>query len=338
MRKYSIVIPVYNRPNEVEELLESLTHQQYKNFEVLIVEDGSEVRSEEIVQKFQDQLDLKYFFKENSGPGNSRNFGMEKATGDYIVLFDSDCLIPPDYFSKVEESLQHNPLDVFGGPDNAHHSFSDVQKAINYSMTSLLTTGGVRGKKSVLDQYQPRSFNMGISKEVVKKVGGFSDVHPGEDPDLSYRMMDAGFKVGLVEPAFVYHKRRIDFAKFSKQVYKFGIVRVILMKWYPKRTKFVYFLPSIFILGLIALVTLGLIWNPVFFLPILFGIVILLIDSLIRTKNFKIGIMSVVASFIQLSCYAYGFTKSYFMIKMLKKPERKAFPKCFFNRTSHAVD
>src|SRR6056297_3163640 len=171
---------------------------------------------------------------------------MKRAGGDYVIFFDSDCLIPGNYLANVEKSLKKRPLDAFGGPDNAHSSFSDVQKAINYSMTSFITTGGVRGKKSKLDNFQPRSFNMGLNREVIEKVGGFSDIHPGEDPDLSYRIMDAGFKVGLIEDAYVYHKRRIDFSKFSKQVYKFGVVRVILMNWYPERTSLVYFFPAAF--------------------------------------------------------------------------------------------
>ncbi|NBC83893.1 MAG: glycosyltransferase [Bacteroidetes bacterium] len=332
MRKYSIVIPVYNRPIEVYELLQSLTEQQFKNFEVLIIEDGSGDKSEDVVKQFREKLDIKYHFKANSGPGNSRNFGMQKATGDYVMLFDSDCLIPPDYFKNLENVLNGRPLDAFGGPDNAHISFSDVQKAINYAMTSFLTTGGVRGKKSKLDKFQPRSFNMGLSKEVIEKVGGFSDIHPGEDPDLSFRIMDAGFKVGLIEEAYVYHKRRIDFSKFSRQVYKFGVVRVILMKWYPKRKSLVYFFPSIFVFGLIGLIASGIFITPWFLTPIGLYILLLFVDSLAQSGRLNIACMSVMASFIQLTCYAYGFTQSFIKIMMLRIPERKAFPKFFFNR------
>mgnify|MGYP006283992131 FL=1 len=329
--KYSIVIPVFNRPNEVRELLESLTEQEYKNFEILIIEDGSTQSSEDVVKNYQDKLDIKYYFKENTGPGKSRNYGMKKASGDYVIFFDSDCLIPGNYLANVEKSLKKRPLDAFGGPDNAHSSFSDVQKAINYSMTSFITTGGVRGKKSKLDNFQPRSFNMGLSREVIEKVGGFSDIHPGEDPDLSYRIMDAGFKVGLIEDAYVYHKRRIDFSKFSKQVYKFGVVRVILMNWYPERTSLVYFFPAAFAFGILGLVILSLLLNPWFVIPIILFILILFTEALFLTKKIKIALMAIATSFIQIFCYAYGFMLSFFKIKILKRHERTAFKSFFFD-------
>ncbi|MBN4071416.1 glycosyltransferase, partial [Crocinitomix catalasitica] len=244
-----MIVPVYNRPVEVAELLSTLVEQTFKEFDILIIEDGSTEDCKAIVNQFSDRLDIKYFFKDNSGPGESRNFGMEKAEGDYMIFFDSDCLIPPNYFDEVEKYLAGQPLDCWGGPDDAHPSFTTIQKAINYSMTSVITTGGVRGKENRLDNFQPRSFNMGISQEVYKKVGGFGDIHPGEDPDLSYRIMDAGFKTGLIKDAVVFHKRRIDLQKFVKQVYKFGVVRVILMKWFPNKTKLTYFLPTSFLVG-----------------------------------------------------------------------------------------
>jgi glycosyltransferase involved in cell wall biosynthesis len=329
MKRFSVVIPVFNRPNEVLELMESLQAQSNKNFELIVVEDGSTEKSDKIIAQFP-EIASSYFFKENSGPGDSRNFGMAKAKGEYILFFDSDCVIPPQYFEVLEASLNKHPLDAFGGPDNADVSFTDVQKAINYAMTSIFTTGGVRGKKNKLDNFQPRSFNMGIKKEVYAKVGGFSDIHPGEDPDLSYRIMDAGFSTGLIEEAFVYHKRRIDFSKFIKQVYKFGTVRRILMKWYPSRTKLVYFFPAIFLLGSLMLLILGLLTNSVFIGPLLAFALLLFIDATRKTKNLKIGAMAVLASFIQLYSYAYGFIKSYLKIHLLKQEERKAYPDFFF--------
>jgi glycosyltransferase involved in cell wall biosynthesis len=212
--KYSVIVPVYNRPVEVEELLDSLAKQTWNQFDILIVEDGSTEDCRAICDKYSDRLDINYYFKENSGPGSSRNFGMEKATGEYMIFFDSDCLIPTQYFEEVEKFISQNKLDCWGGPDDAHPSFTIIQKAINYSMTSVITTGGVRGKENKLDKFQPRSFNMGISQKVYKAVGGFGDIHPGEDPDLSYRIMDAGFTTGLIPRAHVFHKRRIDFQKF----------------------------------------------------------------------------------------------------------------------------
>ena len=330
---FSVIIPVYNRPNEVQELLESLEKQSNKNFEVIIIEDGSEEDCKAIVAAFSDRLKIVYKYKPNSGPGDSRNVGMTLANGDYFIFFDSDCIIPSDYFSKLEMFLLNNPLDTFGGPDGASPNFTNIQKAINYSMTSVLTTGGIRGKKNKLDQYQPRSFNMGIHRKVYETVGGFGDIHPGEDPDLSYRIMNAGFQVGLIENAVVYHKRRIDFRKFVKQVYKFGVVRVILMKWYPDKTKMTYFFPSLFLLASITSIILYFIsfeW-VVFTIPII-GFVFF-IDAFIKTKSLSIAVLSIFSSFIQLYGYGYGFLKSFLLISIARKEERHVFPTFFYRKS-----
>lgn len=332
MKKYSVIVPVFNRPNEVDELLESLARQTYTNFEIVLVEDGSTETSEHIVRRYADRLDIRYFFKKNTGPGDSRNFGMERAQGDYMVFFDSDCLIPDDYFAEVERFLAVHPLDTYGGPDNAHSSFTIVQKAINYAMTSFITTGGVRGKQNNLDTYQPRSFNMGFTRKVYETVGGFGDIHPGEDPDLSYRIMDAGFRVGLIPDAYVYHKRRIDFSKFLKQVYKFGVVRIILMKWHPGRSKIVYTLPSLFLLGTIALIVLSVAWTPLFLLPLAFLVAVIFIEAMVKTGSLVISGWAIVATFLQLFGYGYGFLKSFVNVKLLGRDERKAFPGFFFRQ------
>ncbi|RXQ89067.1 glycosyltransferase [Ancylomarina salipaludis] len=333
MPKYSVIIPIYNRPNEAEELLASLARQTYKNFDILMIEDGSTNDCSAIVKSYANDLDIKYHFKPNSGPGDSRNVGMSMATGDYLIFFDSDCIIPPQYFEEVEKHLAKTPLDAFGGPDSAHESFSKVQKAINYAMTSIITTGGIRGKKNKLDQYQPRSFNMGISREVYKKVGGYTDVTPGEDPDLSYRIMNAGFRVGLIEKAYVYHKRRIDFSKFIKQVYKFGVMRPVLVKWYPDKFKLTYTFPSLFLLFSLFLLGLAVLINPLFLMPLAFIAGILFIESLIKTKSLSISLLAILASFIQLYAYGYGFLKSAILILILKKEERIVFDSFFFDKS-----
>lgn len=332
MKKYSVIIPVYNRPKEVDDLLISLNQQTFKDFEIIIVEDGSTDDCKHIVDLYASSLDIRYFFKENSGPGDSRNFGMAKASGQYLMFFDSDCIIPPNYFEKVEQHLSVNHLDAFGGPDSADASFTTIQKAINYAMTSILTTGGIRGKKNQLDTYQPRSFNMGISRAVYEKVGGFRDIHPGEDPDLSYRIMEAGFKVGLIENAFVYHKRRIDFQKFVKQVYKFGVVRPILIKWYPDKFKLTYLFPSLFLLGSVFLVILSLLLTPFFIAPLSLLALVLFLDALRTTKNLSVSCLAVVASFVQLYGYGYGFFISAIKILLLKQNERTAFKSFFFQK------
>lgn len=328
MPKYSIIVPVYNRPNETEELLESLAVQQFTDFELILVEDGSSETSKHLAEHYSQKIDLKYFFKENTGPGDSRNFGMEKASGNYFLFFDSDCVIPTDYMSRANELLSIRKLDAFGGPDNAHESFSNTQKAINYAMTSFFTTGGIRGGKKQLDKFQPRSFNMGFSREVYENTGGFSDIHPGEDPDLSYRIMKGGYKVGLIRECFVYHKRRIDFGKYLKQVYKFGVVRVVLNKWHPDKTSPVFVLPTLFLLGslfCLASATISL-WALG---PLAIFSVLILLDSLLQTNSVVISFKALVASFIQLYGYGFGYLKSYYLLKVLGKKERVALSSFF---------
>lgn len=329
MPKYSIVIPVFKRRDEVKELMDSLLEQRFPDFEIVIVEDGSPEPCENLVMSYADTLNIQYFYKKNSGPGLSRNYGVERAKGEYIILFDSDCLIPANYFEEVEKFLAHTPLDCWGGPDDAHASFSDTQKAINYTMTSFITTGGIRGKKKQVDKFQPRSFNMGFKKEIYDKIGGFSTLHPGEDPDLSYRIMDAGYRTGLIPDAKVFHKRRIDLGKFWTQVYKFGFVRNVLMKWHPHTTKPIYALPSIFLLGCIFLSIMAVFVSFYFLLPIIALKLLIFFDALAKTKNLKIASMAVTASFIQLFGYGWGFLKGFFFIHILKKDER-SFKQFFF--------
>lgn len=330
MVKYSVIVPVFNRPDEMDELLKSLKKQSYSNFEIIIIEDGSTETCDEIAKLYSNELDIKYYYKDNSGPGDSRNTGMTMASGQYFIFFDSDCIIPPRYFEIVENYLSTDRLDAFGGPDNAHKSFTNIQKAINYSMTSVITTGGVRGKKNKMDNFQPRSFNMGINRKVYEKIGGFSNIHPGEDPDLSYRIMNDGFKIGLIKEAFVYHKRRIDFSKFVKQMYKFGVVRGILIKWYPDKFKLTYTFPALFLLLSLLLIILSIYFSVFFSAPLLLISVIIFMDALIKTKNLYISLLAVLASFIQLYSYGYGFLKSTIKILILKKDERKVFSAFFF--------
>lgn len=145
--KYSIIVPVYNRPDEVDELLDSLTRQQETDFEVIIVEDGSSVPCKDVCDKYTGKLNIHYFNKVNSGPGQSRNYGAERAKGDYLLILDSDVVVPEGYLVAISTELKSSPADAFGGPDRAHASFTPTQKAISYSMTSFFTTGGIRGGK-----------------------------------------------------------------------------------------------------------------------------------------------------------------------------------------------
>lgn len=307
---YSVIIPVYNRPNEVNELLQSLTHQSFKDFEVLIIEDGSQQTCEHVVRRYEQNLSLRYFQKVNSGQGFSRNFGFEKAKGDYFVVFDSDCLIPAHYFETVRSFLQKNDADCWGGPDRAHSSFTPLQKAINYSMTSFLTTGGIRGRDEQLGTYHPRSFNMGISRKVFQSTGGYKITRKGEDIEFSIRILKKGFKVAYIRDAYVYHKRRTSLLQFYKQLRFFGRARVNIGRYHPGEVQFVHYLPTIFTLGLIASI-IAMTTNIPFLkwsvlLYVIF-IITLFSSALYTEKNIKIALLSVVTTFVQLTAYSVGF-------------------------------
>ncbi len=309
---YSLIIPLYNRPDEIRELLESLLLQTYKNFEVIVVEDGSkpELSAEQIVMGYADRLDVKYFYKTNAGQGFARNHGFERAKGDYFIIFDSDIIVPPHYMEAVNKDVIERGLDAFGGPDAAHESFTDVQKAISYAMTSYFTTGGIRGKKKNLGPYHPRSFNMGLSRKVYETVGGFIIPFMGEDIEYSIRILNAGFKSGLIEEAYVYHKRRTDFKQFFKQIKFFGRARINIHSFFPSELKVVHFFPAVFTLYLCLLPIMILVWPStgwwMFRFLFLFTFVIFA-DATSKHDNLKIGAYSVVASYIQLTAYGIGF-------------------------------
>lgn len=328
---FSFIIPVYNRPDEVEELLQSLALQKYNNqFEIVIVEDGSTIPCVEVVNSYRDKLHISYFFKENSGPGDSRNFGMKNAKGDYFLILDSDCILPPDYVSEVEKALQQNYVDCFGGPDKALDSFTDIQKAINFSMTSFLTTGGIRGGSEKIDKFQPRSFNMGLSKKAFEASNGFGNIHPGEDPDLSIRLWKMGFETKLFLKAYVYHKRRIDWSKFFKQVNKFGKARPILNSWYPEYNKLTYFFPSLFFTGFLFSVAFLIFGISIFFGFYVLYFLLAFVLSAMQNKSLAIGFFSVIAIGIQFYGYGIGFIKSYWKVIILKEKPQKALPELFF--------
>ena len=328
---FSLIIPVYNRPEEVDELLESLSKSNYnEDFEVVIIEDGSSVKCEDIVRKYESKLTISYYYKDNSGPGDSRNYGMKKAKGDYFIIFDSDCIIPAEYLTEVDKALKQNYVDCFGGPDRALDSFSDIQKAINFAMTSFLTTGGIRGGSEKIDKFQPRSFNMGLSRKAFEASNGFGNIHPGEDPDLSIRLWNLGFETKLFLNAYVYHKRRIDWDKFSVQVNKFGKARPILNSWYPKYNKLTFFFPSVFIIGF-AVAVVSLIFNFDLLLKLYFiYFLVLFLVSTYQNKSIKIGYLSVVAVWKQFYGYGIGFIESFIKVIILKKKPQNAFPELFF--------
>jgi glycosyltransferase involved in cell wall biosynthesis len=319
---FSIIIPLYNRPQEIKELLESLTLQTYKQFEVLVIEDGSVKDAKDIVAAFADRLDVHYYFKPNEGQGFSRNFGFERAKGDYFIIFDSDCLIPNNYLEVVNNRLNTDYLDAYGGPDDAHPSFTPMQKAISYSMTSPFTTGGIRGNKKGIGQFHPRSFNMGVSRQVWEKAGGFVITRLGEDIEYSIRIHSLGFKIGLIPEAKVYHKRRTSYLQFYKQLHFFGRARINISKFFPAELKLVHFFPAVFTLGFFFTIIANLFRWPIAvvgnFVLALF-VLLIFFHSWYQNKSLKVAFLSIGAAFIQLTAYGLGFMQDFWKRKILKQ-------------------
>lgn len=343
--KYSIIVPVFNRPDEVDELLDSLTRQAYSQFEVIIVEDGSATPCKDVCDKYNEVLDIQYFLKENSGPGQSRNYGAERAKGDYIIILDSDVVLPDGYLMAVDKELEENPCEAFGGADASNPSFTPVQKAISYSMTSFFTTGGIRGGKAKLDKFYPRSYNMGIKREVYQQLGGFSKMRFGEDIDFSYRIVEAGNRCRLFPTAWVWHKRRTDLRKFFRQVYNSGIARINLEKRHPGTMKLVHMLPMVFTVGVITLIAISMAGRLLMhyddphkwywlcaapWLPLLMYSLLIFIDSSIQNKSPRIGFISIAAAFVQLMGYGFGFLEAWWKRCVKKQDEFQAFEKTFY--------
>lgn len=329
---FSIIIPVYNRPEELQELLQSFQYQDFdRAFEVVIVEDGSTKSAGEVVKAFRKSLQISYYYKENSGPGDSRNYGMQRAEGNYFIFLDSDCILPKHYLTEVYKELQTEFVPCFGGPDTAAASFTPIQKAINHVMTSLLTTGGIRGRKKAIGNFQPRSFNMGISKEVFENVGGFGQIHPGEDPDITFRIWKAGYTSRLFPKAFVYHKRRINWTTFYTQVKKFGQVRPILNQWHPGTARVTYWFPTLFTGGLIIALLLALlgIVIPLGFYAGYF--LLLFVEAWKKNKTLNVAFLTIFAAIIQCTGYGIGFLTTTILLNFSKEKPEKLFPHLFFN-------
>ena len=327
--KYSIIVPVFNRPDEVDELLESLCHQDVKDFEVIIVEDGSEKPCKDVCDKYANILDLHYYFRENSGPGQSRNYGAERANGEWLIVLDSDVVLPKYYLRNVESGMRNE--DAFGGPDASHPSFTPIQKAISYSMTSFFTTGGIRGGKGKkLDKFFPRSYNMGIRREVYQELGGFTKMRFGEDIDFSYRIIEAGYKTALIPEAWVWHKRRTDFRKFFRQVYNSGIARINLEKRHPGTMKLVHLLPTVFTVGVLGCLLLAPFCYGLTLLPLMLYCLLILADSSRQNSSLWVGLLSIPAAFTQLMGYGFGFIESWWKRCVLKQDEFTAFEKNFY--------
>lgn len=329
--KYSFIIPIYNRPEELDELLNSLISKTYEgDFEVVVIEDGSTITSEQICKKYQNDLSITYLSKPNTGPGDSRNYGMQRAQHDYFLILDSDCILPSHYLEAVDDFLQAHYVDCFGGSDTATDDFTDIQKAINYTMTSLLTTGGIRGSQKRIQRFEPRSFNMGLSRKAFEATGGFGKIHPGEDPDLVIRLWEKGFDSAFIPTAFVFHKRRISWAKFRTQVSKFGQTRAILNHWHPQTRKLTFWLPTCFALGLCGAILLAFFGHIALLLVYASYFILIGWDSARENRSVKIGFLSVWALLVQFFSYGWGFLRATLKIAFVKKPIETLFPHLFF--------
>lgn len=281
------------------------------------------------MESYAGRLDLHYYEKPNSGPGQSRNYGVERASGAYVIILDSDVVLPPDYLAAIDAELAAAPCDAFGGPDRAHPSFTPMQKAINYAMTSFFTTGGIRGGKKKLDKFYPRSFNMGVRTAVYRELGGFSDMRFGEDIDFSTRIFRGGYSCRLLPEAWVWHKRRTDLRKFFKQVHNSGIARIHLTKRHPGTLKLVHLLPAVFTLGCLLCLLVAPFW-PWSLLPLLLFSLIVLVDASVRERSVGVGLRAVAASFVQLTGYGSGFLRAWWTRCVLGRGEFEAFRKNFY--------
>lgn len=315
---FSIIVPVYNRPGEVKELLDSLAAQTVKPFELLIIEDGSKERCDHLLDHYRSFFTINYYYKDNSGRSDTRNYGMARANGDYLLFFDSDVILPSFYFERLETALSTTKLDCFGGPDAADDSFSDMQKAVSHAMTSFWTTGGIRGGKAVMEKFCPRTFNMGFSRQVYETVGDFKDMM-GEDIDLSIRIRNAGFKIGLIREVFVYHKRRIDLSRFFKQVNNFGQARIWLQILHPGSLKLVHALPALMLVAGALLLVSAIFFPWLLLLPMLYAALIFA-DALIKGNNLRVAALSVAAAAVQITGYGTGFLKAFWYKMVLKQP------------------
>ncbi len=315
---YSIIVPVYNRPGEVKELLDSLLAQTVKPFELVIIEDGSKERCDHLLGHYRSFFTINYYYKDNSGRSDTRNYGMARANGDYLLFFDSDVILPPFYFERLEAAMNADYCDCFGGPDAADASFSDMQKAVSHAMTSFWTTGGIRGGKAVMEKFCPRTFNMGLSRAVYEKVGDFKDMM-GEDIDLSIRIRNAGFSVRLIREVFVYHKRRIDLGRFYKQVNNFGQARIWLQLIHPGSLKIVHTAPAVMLVMGLTLLAASFFCPWLLLLPLLY-LLLIFGDSFLKNKSLKVAALSVVAAVVQIVGYGMGFLKALWFKMILRRP------------------
>lgn len=343
MMKYTVIVAVYNRVDEVQELLQSAEKLDFdrKNFEFLFVDDGSKDSFQQFIENYKSEsgLNIRAIYQENKGPGEARNNGMKNAQGEYFLYVDSDCMFPPHWLKEIDIEVVKNNFDAFGGPDTFHPSFSPLLKAINYSMTSLIGTGGTRGNKKSVGKFYPRSFNMGIHRKIFENIGGMNKLRHGQDMDFSQRIYDAGYKVGLIPNAFVYHKRRTSLSKFYRQIFNWGVARINLAQKHPAMLKPVHLLPAMVVLGIVVLAlftllvpsTAKILWSIT---GIGFALIILwaFFEALIKYKSLAAALLSPITLNIQVFAYGFGLIKALWQTKILGKEEARGFVKGYYGK------
>ena len=332
--RFSFIVPVFNRPDELRDLLESFLHLNNPDdvaYEIIIADDGSEPPLKEVAEAYSGTLPVRYFYKKNSGPGDTRNRAMQQAEGEYFIILDSDILLPEDYLTNLVAALKKHPeADLAGGPDDAAASFSPFQKAVNLVMTSFLTTGGIRGHKKNVQKYVPRSFNMIVRREVFERTGGFGNIHPGEDPEWVYKSLGAGFRTVFFPDVKVFHKRRIDFGKFALQMKKFGITRYILNLRYPGFDSMVYRFPVLISLGWFLALPLFLLGFPWLLYAVLLHFAMIFVEFLFRSRSLRIALTALLVFVVQMAAYAYGYLLAFYRIRLRGLQPEIAFPELFF--------
>ena len=338
---YSIIIPSFNRADELSELLKSFEQLDFPKdaYEVIIADDGSTDTTAELVKKFQDKksFTLTYCSQQNKGLGAARNLGMENAAGDFFVFVDSDVTVPPHWLNEIDLGLSREKADAFGGPDTYLDSFPALLKAINYSMTSFITTGGLRGKKGrKLAKFYPRSFNMGLSRKLQEKIGGFGNLRHGQDIEYSSRIIRSGAKVFFAEKAFVFHKRRTNLRRFLRQVFNWGIARINLYQIDPSMFEPLHAAPAAALI-LVLTVSAAAVFSPLFFwlfkIGLVSGLLVLLFsmaDAAIKYKQLKPSFYLPLVIPIQVFAYGAGFIYNFIRRAVFKKDVKTGFKKNYY--------
>jgi len=323
-QKFSIIIPSFNRVDEITALLVSMEELRFprSQFELIIADDGSTDETLHFIKSYSSAsgLNLILVSQSNQGPGAARNLGVAAASGDFFIFIDSDVTVPGHWLEEISKQLQLEGGQAFGGPDTYRDDFPALLKAINHSMNSFLTTGGLRGKKGKsLARYYPRSFNMGLSRALWEKTGGFSKLRHGQDIEFSHRLHQAGAKILFIPKAFVFHKRRTSLKKFFKQVFNWGVARINLYKMNPSMLEPLHALPAVASAGYLLLSLMA------FFHPVLkqiwlvfsaFGLLLLLFSSAQALRQYRsIAVALYVPLVIPIQIFGYGIGFIYNFIR-----------------------